>query len=128
MTTSNDNGLTFEIQFYEALLADDPDFADALVPLAEDYTKAGLYDKGLEADLRLARLRPNDAMVHYNLACSYALTGCKDEALQTLEHAINLGYRDAGFIMKDQDLASLHDDERFAQLLGRFFGNSKRDS
>ena len=113
--------LSFEIRFYEALLADDPDFADALVPLAEAYTKAGLYDKGLEADQRLARLRPTDPTVHYNLACSYALTGDKDKALATLERAIELGYRDVDFLMKDKDLVSLRDDERFAQLIGRFF-------
>jgi len=127
VTTPDDKGLAFEIQFYEALLADDPDFADALVPLAEAYTRAGLYDKGLDADERLARLRPDDPTVHYNLACSYALTGRKDEALHTLERAIKLGYRDVDFLMKDEDLVSLHDDERFAELIGRFFGDINLD-
>jgi tetratricopeptide (TPR) repeat protein len=121
---SRPKDLAFEIQFYEALLADDPDYADALVPLAEAYTKAGLYDKGLQADQRLARLRPADPTVHYNLACSYALTAHKDEALDMLERAVELGYRDADFMLHDEDLVSLRDDERFAQLIGRFFGDT----
>jgi tetratricopeptide (TPR) repeat protein len=113
--------LAFEISFYEGILTEDPDFVDALLPLAEAYTRAGLHGKGLEADRRLARLCPKNPTVHYNLACSYALTGHPDEALAALEHAIELGYRDADFMLKDKDLASLHDDERFARLLARFF-------
>jgi len=121
MATEHNQDLAFEIGFYEGILAEDPDFVDALVPLAEAYTKAGLSEKGLEADLRLARLCPDDPTVHYNLACSYALTGRRDEALATLERAIELGYRDAGFMLKDSDLVSLHEDERFAELIARFF-------
>lgn len=129
MSPSAENGhdLTFEIQFYEAILAEDPEFVDALIPLAEVYTKAGLHDKGLATDLKLAGLRPNDPTVHYNLACSYALTGKRDEALASLERAIELGYRDVAFLMKDEDLVSLHDDEQFAQLIAKFFPNSNLD-
>jgi tetratricopeptide (TPR) repeat protein len=126
-STENGHNLAFEIQFYEGILAEDPEFADALVPLAEAYTKAGLYDKGLRTDLKLAELRPDDPTVHYNLACSYALTGKRDEALATLERAIELGYRDVAFLMKDEDLVSLHDDEQFAQLIARFFPDSNLD-
>jgi tetratricopeptide (TPR) repeat protein len=126
-STENGQDLAFEIQFYEAILAEDPDFVEALIPLAEAYTKAGLHDKGLEADLKLAKLRPNDPTVYYNLACSYALTGKRDEALAALEQAIELGYRDVGFLMKDEDLVSLHDEEEFARLIARFFPDSNLD-
>lgn len=119
--------LAFEIAFYEGILAEDPDFADALVPLAEAYTKAGMYEKGLEADRKLARLRPKDPTVQYNLACSHALTGRREEALAALERAIELGYSDVGFLLKDGDLVSLHDDERFAELITRFFPDKGLD-
>jgi len=119
--------LAFEISFYEGILAEDPNFVDALVPLAEAYTKAGLHEKGLEADLRLSRLRPDDPTVRYNLACSYALTGHRAEALATLERAIELGYRDVGFLLRDEDLVSLHDDEAFAELISRFFPGTDLD-
>ncbi len=118
---------SFEIAFYEGILVEDPEFVDALLPLAEAYTKAGLHDKGLEADLTLSRLRPNDPTVHYNLACSFALTGRRDEALKALEYAITLGYTDLDFMLTDADLVSLHDEERFAELIGRFFPDSELD-
>ena len=42
-----EDSLAFEISFYERILAEDPDFIDALIPLADAYTKHGLYKKGL---------------------------------------------------------------------------------
>lgn len=113
--------ISVEIQFYEGILAQDPEYVEALLPLAEAYTKAGLYEKGLEADRRLARLLPVDPSVHYNLACSWALTGHTDQALAALEHAIELGFNDVDLLLKDEDLVSLHDDEAFARLIARFF-------
>jgi tetratricopeptide (TPR) repeat protein len=128
MSSSKDNeDLSVEIHFYEGILAEDPDYVEALIPLAEAYTKAGLHDKGLETDRKLAALRPNDPTVHYNLACSYALTGHTEEALDELERAIELGYRDVEFLMRDQDLVSLHDEEAFARLIARFFPDSDLD-
>ena len=128
MSSSKDSqDLSFEIQFYEGILAEDPDYVEALVPLAEAYTKAGLHEKGLEVDQKLAELRPNDATVHYNLACSCALTGHTERALATLEQAIELGYRDVEFLMRDQDLVSLHDEEEFARLIARFFPDTDLD-
>jgi tetratricopeptide (TPR) repeat protein len=117
-----------EIQFYEGILAQDPDYVEALLPLAEAYTRAGLYEKGLEADQRLAKLRPKDASVHYNLACSWALTGHKEEALAAVEHAVELGFNDVELLMKDEDLALLHDVDEFAQLIARFFPDVDLDA
>ncbi len=128
MSSSKDSeDLDFEIQFYKGILAEGPDYVEALIPLAEAYTNAGLHDKGLEVDQKLAVLRPNDPTVHYNLACSYALTGHTEEALGTLERAIEIGYRDVEFLMRDQDLVSLHDEEEFARLIARFFPDTDLD-
>jgi len=41
--------------------------------LGNAYTENGMYAKGLLVDLKLSRLKPNDPLVHYNLARSYAL-------------------------------------------------------
>lgn len=112
--------LDFEISFYEALIKDKPDFVDALIPLANAYTKRGLYKKGLEVDKRLVGLRPDDEMVHYNLACSYSLLGNIDLALKTLEKAMELGYRDFNWMEKDKDLENLRNDKRYKELLLRF--------
>jgi len=79
--------LDFDIKFFEAIVRDRPDYVDALIPLGEAYTKKGLHQKGLVIDERLARLKKRDPIIHYNLACSYALLevesldeSCRDTA------------------------------------------------
>jgi len=111
------NLLDFEIEFYENLVRQKPHFVDALIPLAEAYTKKGLYKAGLQIDKMLAQLNPEDPVVHYNLACSYALDGEADLAIETLQTAIKLGYSDFDHLKKDRDLLSLHSDPRFQTLL-----------
>ena len=68
-----------------------------------------LSTEGLKVDERLSRLRPDDALVHYNLACSYSLTGQLELAIEALESAINLGYRDFKWMGQDPDLKNLRD-------------------
>ncbi len=109
----------FEIRFYEGILTRSPDFVDALFPLAELYTRTGLYEKGLETDQKLAKLCPRDSGVFYNLACSLALTGSKNSALETLEKAVDLGYCDGDHMKNDPDLKSLHGEDAFQALLKR---------
>lgn len=109
--------LEFEIGFYEKLVHAYPDFVDALVPLADAYTRRGLHDKGLQLDLRLTELRSNDPMAWYNLACSYSLLQRIDDALDSLRHALQLGYHDLEFLGKDPDLVNIRRSPKFRQLL-----------
>lgn len=110
----------FEIKFYEKLIGEKKDFIDALLPLAEAYTEKGLYEKGLEVDLRLSELLPEDETVFYNLCCSYALTGKKEKAIQTLKKALCLGYDDIEHLLSDSDLKSIHQEKDFRNLLEQF--------
>ncbi len=114
------DNLDFEIHFYEGVIKKNPNYIDALIPLAEAYTKKGLYEKGLEIDKRLAQLCKDDSGVYYNLACSLALVGKKKEALQTLRQAVDLGYLDFVHLRKDPDLKSLHGHPDFEKLVDYF--------
>jgi len=107
----------FEIAFYEAILQEVPMFIEALVVLGDLYTQAGLWQKGLEVDLKLSRLRPEDALVFYNLACSYALLSQTRAALGALTRAIELGYDDFEYLKADTDLDNLLKDEHFRQYI-----------
>ena len=107
----------FEILFFERLVKENPNHVDALILLAEVYTKNGLYEKGLQIDKRLAKLKTEDPIVHYNLACSFALVGEKDEAIVALKKAIEFGYTDFEHLKQDQDFKALRDDPRFQSLL-----------
>lgn len=109
----------FEINFFERLVKEDPQFVDALLPLAELYTKKGFHEKALELDLALSKLRPADDLVFYNLACSLALLNRKEEALQSLEQAVKLGYDDFHHLKKDPDLKGLRQDPRFIALYSK---------
>ena len=113
--------IDFEISFFENLVEQNPDFVDALIPLAEAYTKKGLHAKGLEIDKRLSKLLKTDPIIFYNLACSYALVGRKREAFTTLLKAVKLGYSDFNHLKKDRDLRILHDDPRFKKLISIAF-------
>jgi tetratricopeptide (TPR) repeat protein len=113
----NKKDLDFEIEFLERLLEKKPDFVEALIVLGEDYTKKGLYEKGLAADTKLAVLRPDDQTVYYNLACDYSLLKNSELSFQALEKAIALGYDDFRHMLKDPDLEYIRQDKRYAQLL-----------
>lgn len=112
--------LDFEISFYEGLIRENPNYVDALITLGDAYTRRGLYEKGLEVDLKLVNLSPIDPIVHYNLACSYSLLEKQDLALKALEKALKLGYRDIDFIKEDPDLENTRKDLRFSKLIDKY--------
>ena len=62
-------------------------------------------------------LMPQDPTWHYNLACALAYRASKDEALQALEQAIDLGFRDDVAIAADTDLKQLRSLPRFSALI-----------
>lgn len=118
--SKSDELLEFEIHFYEKLLSAYPDFVDVLIPLGNAYTRRGLYEKGLEIDLRLTRLRGNEPLTWYNLACSYSRLKRIDESLEALRRAFELGYRDVNYLQKDPDLLNLRQSTKYHQLLSSF--------
>ncbi len=111
------NDLDFEISFLEGVLKHRPNYIDALAPLAEAYTRRGLFEKGLEIDKRLAFLCKDDPIIHYNLACSLVLSGFTAKALTALKKAVRLGFADLGHLEKDPDLKPLRDYVPFQQWL-----------
>ena len=78
--------------------------------------EAGDYE-GAAAVLRTAlEGDPDDAGIHYNLACMEALMGHTDQAFEHLGH-IGDEPRFTETAANDSDLDSLRDDPRFAELL-----------
>jgi tetratricopeptide (TPR) repeat protein len=112
--------LDFELVFFEGVLARNPGYVDVLRVMGNLLTLKGRFADGLQVDKRLVQLRPNDALAHYNLACSYALLKRPDQSLKTLRRAVELGYRDFGYMRKDHDLDSIRHDPRFRQLLREY--------
>jgi tetratricopeptide (TPR) repeat protein len=101
----------FEILFFENVLKEAPDFIEALIALGDLYTKEGYYQKGL------ARLRPDDGVVLYNLACSYSLINDVPRAREAMKAAFKNGYEDIEHLVKDTDLLNLLADTQFVDIL-----------
>lgn len=110
-------GTGFLTAFFEIETQRHPDNLDALAELGQLYTRLGRWENGLGVDRRLVRLVPHNPTVHYNLACSLALLGRRDDALDALERSVELGYDDFEFLLGDPDLASLRDEVRFRGLV-----------
>ena len=107
LTRKEIRDLEVEISFFEGIVRRDSDYVEALQILGDAYTRRGEYADGLKVDEQLARLRPTDALVHYNLACSYSLTAQVEQSGASLEKALQLGYRDFNWIVTDPDLKNL---------------------
>ena len=107
MTREQERNLDIEIGFLEGVVRRDPGYIDALQILGDNYTRRGRFEDGLKVDEQLVRLRPGDALVYYNLACSYSLTEQFESAAAALNRALDLGYRDFKWLSKDPDLAKL---------------------
>jgi tetratricopeptide (TPR) repeat protein len=120
--------LELEILFLEGVVRRDPVYVEALQILGDNYTRGGRYDEGLKIDERLSRLRPDDSVVHYNLACSYSLTQQIELALQALEAAINLGYRDLKSVDTDPDLKNLREHAAFKKIRAKIRGPQTKAS
>jgi tetratricopeptide (TPR) repeat protein len=111
--------LDLEISFLEGIIQRDPAYIEALQILGDDYTRRGRFDEGLKIDESLASFCPEEPLVHYNLACSYSLTEQFDLAVESLETAIKLGYRDFPHLAKDPDLKKLRAHASYEKLRGK---------
>ena len=119
MTREQERSLDIEIGFLEGVVRRDPGYIDALQILGDNYTRRGRFEDGLKVDEQLVHLRPGDALVHYNLACSYSLTEQFESAAVALNRALDLGYRDFKWLSKDPDLAKLRKHPLYKKIRAR---------
>lgn len=86
--------------------------AGSLVVLGEiDRAKRWLH--------RAIEMNPDDSVVLYNVACNLATLGDADKSLDYLGRAIDHGAVSAAWMRNDEDLVSLRDHGRYADLLRR---------
>ncbi len=79
----------------------------------------GAYAESAERYVAALDQGVTNPAVAYNAACSFALSGQLEPAFRYLERAIDGGYRDAGNLVADADLASLHGDPRWAGVVDK---------
>ena len=83
------------------------------------------YAAALKTAHALIDLAPKQPDGHYNLACALARMGQTDDALAALASAVESGYADPSHLRQDDDLASLHADKRFDDLLKKSAENQR---
>lgn len=84
--------------------------------LAADYANMGRPDDAVRHLEMTVALRPNDSNVLYNAACTYAVLGKKQEALDLLRRSLDAGYANFDWPRQDPDLNKLHNDPEFLEL------------
>lgn len=92
--------------------------------IAESYSELGLIylhirqeKKGVELLQKAIAFDPSSALPYYNLACAYSCLAKIEDALSALEAAVERGYEDYQWMLKDGDLRNLHKTERFQKII-----------
>jgi len=67
------------------------------------------------------------AWAYYSIACLDALAGKKGVALKNLERAFEKGVADKAHIDKDTDLDSIRKDEKYQDMMKKYFGGGGSD-
>lgn len=112
-----EKAIDFEIRFFDSVLRRNRDYVDVLRCQGELLSRRGRHAEALEIDRRLASLRPDDAVVRYNLACSLAMEHQSIEAVSELRRAIDCGYDDFAHLESDHDLDGLRSTPAFQALM-----------
>ncbi len=92
------------------------------------YLGAGAYWQAGNAEAcrawlaRALAIAPEDSGTLYNVACTHALMGEVDRALELLEQAVHHGFGHKEWLDNDPDLVSLREQPRFVALLDRMAG------
>ncbi len=99
-------------------------YSDAIVPLKDLVT---LFDtttiyKDAKFHIPEGAIVMQKSMFQYDLACCYALTGQKKQALAVLGESVANGYNDYNNMVRDNDFESLRGDKKFMSLLATVKG------
>jgi tetratricopeptide (TPR) repeat protein len=111
-----DNARQQRVRVLESQLSKVPEDARARVLLAGDYASMNRVDDAMHESNMAMALRPNDAIVMYNVSCTFCALGKKEEALSALRKAYDPGFSDADWTRRDPDLALLRDDPEFERM------------
>jgi Tfp pilus assembly protein PilF len=104
------------IQLLESHLKRVPEDARGRTLLATDYAYLQRADDAVREATLAMTLRPNEAVILYNVACVFCQIAQKDKALDALKKAWDAGFKEPSWARNDPDLALLHGDPEFEKL------------
>jgi hypothetical protein len=112
--TANDDGATILVVGGTPGKAYEP-YPEEVSEAFSAYT-AGDYETALAKQRIVLEKRSEDPVVHFNAGCFAARAGLADEAIEHLERAVEINERIKELMATDEDLDSIRDDKRFAEL------------
>jgi tetratricopeptide (TPR) repeat protein len=77
----------------------------------------GRYEEALKSYEQVLVIKSDDHEIWYNKACCYALWTCREEAIESLQKAIDLHPEYREMAKTDSDFDKIRDDERFQALV-----------
>lgn len=77
----------------------------------------GSFEDAAKMFAKAAEAKFEPAASRYNEACSWALAGNAEKAMEALSQAVEAGYDDVDHIEEDSDLESLHENPKFQELV-----------
>jgi tetratricopeptide (TPR) repeat protein len=104
------------IEALENHLRKAPEDARARILLGGMYSQENRGEDAIRETNLAMVLRPNEATVLYNAACTFCNLDRKAEAIDAIRKAWEAGFRDADWTRRDPDLSSLHGDPEFEKL------------
>jgi adenylate cyclase len=104
------------LKLIEERLELNPDDARATNLGAAILAKAGDRDRAVDYIQRSLALDSEDSQMLYNISCSYALIGMSEEALSSLETAVDNGFGFKEWLEHDTDLDSIRATPRFQAI------------
>jgi TolB-like protein/Flp pilus assembly protein TadD len=93
-----------------------PEDARARILLGSVFAEMDRLEEAVRETNLAITLRPNEATVLYNAACTFCFMKKKAEALEALRKAWEAGFKDPDWARRDPDLALLHGDPEFERL------------
>jgi len=104
---------------YEAVVALDPGYIEALNNLGIIYIHEKDFEAAKETFEKAVRLKPSYVESYYNLACLYAIRGDVNQGLRYLEKAISLDENVKGWAADDSDLDGLRGSDKFKKMIAQ---------
>ncbi len=86
------------------------------------------WQQAIDVGLDLVQMLPDSAVVKYNLACAYALSGDEDAALHWLGRAAASGFAKLSHLDTDSDLDSVRDRPGYSSIRAAVAENESRDN
>jgi len=108
------------VRNYKMALHHDAEIHEVYTNLSTAYLKSQRYDEAYQTLQILKEKTPENPLLHYNLACHFALTDKLDDSFAALNEAVKFGFKDFGEIESDPDLENLRKDPRYVEWVRPF--------